>query len=407
MVAGVTDNVSNTPADYLGTLFGWLGQIALDPTDARFGLVFRVAGPCPPLDELRAMVAAHVERLPQLTERLVATTSVYWEPDPDFDIANHVTALPRGAGVLSAQALVADTLDPARPPWGIWISADDESWRLYYVVHHARQDAAAAVRTVSTLLGDGVPALAADRTPPSGRGWPAVDPIHDDVVQGKNTARSTPPTQYGPKRSLGTRAVEVALLKEISARTGATVNQVHLAAMSDALDRWTPLPDAERRPVSVPVDTRGAHDVDDHFANQIGLMRVALPCGTSTPADRLRDVMAAAGRDRLARYRQVWAGLDRAADNEVANWALQQITDPTQVSMTMSTLRVAAPMTVLSAPVLDVTAIPWLPPAHACFAFLISYGDQARLSVLTPEGVPDPDELTALWSDALQELRTS
>jgi hypothetical protein len=401
------NNVSNTPADYLGTLFGWLGQIASDPTDARFGLMFRVAGPCPPIDELRARIAGQVEQLPQLTERLVATTSVYWEPDPDFDIANHVTALPPGTGVLSAQALIGDTYDPLRPPWGMWISEEDDSWHLYYVVHHARQDAAAAVRTVSTLLGDGVPPLPEGRTAPSGRGWPALDPIHDDVLHGKNTARSTPPTRYGPKRLLGTRTVEVALLTDIAARTGATVNQVHLAAMSDALDRWTPLPDTERRPVSIPVDTRGDKDVDDHFANQIGLMRVDLPCGTAGPADRLRTVVSAASRDRLARYRQVWADLDRAADNEVANWALQHITDPTQVSMTMSTLRVPAPMSVLSAPVLDVTAIPWLPPAHACFAFLITYGDQARLSVLTPEGIPDPDELTALWQAALQELATS
>lgn len=400
------DNLSNRPADFLGTAFARLGQMGPNPGDVHFGLVFRIAGPRPSLEELRARVARHAERLPQLTQRLVARATVEWEHDPDFDIARHVHALPRHAGVLSAQSILADALDPMRPPWGLWVSEDSEnhdSWKLYYLVHHARQDAAAALRTVTALLGDGT-VTSAGGTRPQGGGWPALLPISPDLLRTRLPAPPVPRGAYGPARALGHRVVDVALLKEVSKRTGATVNQVHLAAMSEALDRWEPRPGAQRRQVNTPVDTRLTDGQDDDFANRLGFMRVALPCGESTPAERLRAVVAAAGRRRLARYRRVWRDLVRNGKNDAAAWAMQRITDHTQVSMTLSSIRVRSPLTLVDAPVLDVTAIPWLPPAHTCFAFLATYGEEARLSVLAPEGAPDPAELAGLWSDAVHEL---
>jgi len=396
------DDLSTVPADFLGTTFARLGQISPEPSDTCYGLVFRIAGACPPVEELRARVAAQVERLPLLTHRLVARQSVTWERDPDFDIANHVRVLPRGTELLSAQEL--GPFDPARPPWGLWVSADDDSWRLFYLVHHARQDAAAALRTVTALLGDAT--ITAGRTRPTGRGWAAAARIYPDLLR---TCRSAPPVPrgaYGTGRTLGWDAVDTAMLKDVADRTGAAVNQVHLAAMSAALDRWAPWPDATRRQVNIPVDTRDPGDTNA-FVNRLGFMRVALPCGTATLTDRLRQVMATAGRQRTARYRRAWAGLTRAADPRAAMWAMQRITDHTQISMTLSSLRVPAPLTLMDAPVLDVTTIPWLPPAHTCFAFLVSYGDHTRLSVLAPEGAPDPADLATHWRDAVHELHSA
>jgi hypothetical protein len=396
------DDLPNRPADFLGTAFARLGQMGPNPGDVHFGLVFRIAGPCPPLEELRNRVAARVERLPQLTRRLVARATVEWEHDPDFDIANHVHTLPRHTGVLSAQSILADAIDPGRPPWGLWVSEDDDSWKLYYLVHHARQDAAAALRTVTALLGDGTVASVSTGRPQGG-GWPALLPIYPDLLRTRLPAPPVPRGAYGPARAMGHRVVDMALLKEVAERTGATVNQVHLAAMSDALDRWEPRPGASRRQVNTPIDVRLAGDADDDFANRIGFMRVALPCG-GAPAGLLRNVVAAAGRRRLARYRRVWRDLVRNGRNDAAAWAMQRITDHTQVSMTLSSIRVASPLTLVDAPVREVAALPWLPPAHTCFAFLATYGEEARLSVLAPEGAPDPEALAALWSDAVHEL---
>lgn len=400
------DNLSNRPADFLGNAFARLGQIGPNPGDVHFGLAFRIAGPRPSLEELRARVATQVERLPQLTQRLVAQATVYWEQDPDFDIARHVHELPRHAGVRSVQSILADAVDPMRPPWGLWVAEDaesDDSWKLYYVVHHARQDAAAALRTVTALLGDG----AVTSTPgsrPQGGGWSSLLPIYPDLLRTRLPAPPPPRGNYGPARVIGNQVVDVALLKEVAEHTGATVNQVHLAAMSAALDRWEPRPGAQSRQVNIPVDTRLADGQDDDFANRIGFARVALPCGKSTLEARLRRVIAAAGRRRFARYRRVWRDLVRNGKNEAAAWAMQRITDHTQVSMTLSSIRVPSPLTLADAPVLEVTAIPWLPPAHTCFVFLTTYADKARVSVLAPEGAPNPEELATLWSDAIHEL---
>jgi hypothetical protein len=72
--------------------------------------------------------------------------------------------------------------------------------------------------------------------------------------------------------------------------------------------------------------------------------------------------------------------------------------------MTLSSLRVPTPLSLLGARVVAVNAIPWLPPAHTCFAFFATYGDRATLTVLAPEGAPDPDELAAYWVDAVHTL---
>ncbi|MFC4857764.1 WS/DGAT domain-containing protein [Actinophytocola glycyrrhizae] len=388
------------PADFLGTTFARLGQITPDPADTYFGLVFRFAGPCPSAGEVRERVAARLHKLPRLTERLVARASVQWEPDPDFDVARHVGTLPSHPGVLSAREILSGAPDPARPPWGLWLSPDDDGWRLYYLVHHARQDAAAALSTVATLLGDDVdPATPVARR---GRGWPALLPIALDLLRTKLPAPPVPRVAYGPGRAVAMEEVAVTTLTDIAAGTGATVNQVHMAAMSAALDRWAPRQEVSRRPVNIPVDTREPGDSD--LANRLGFMRVGLPCGAATPEERLRAVRAAAGRRRTARYRRVWAALTRGGGSRAAGWAMRRITDHTQVAMTLSSIRVPAPLRLLGAEVRDVTAIPWLPPAHACFAFFATYGDRAALTVLAPEGAPDPAELVAHWARAVHDL---
>jgi hypothetical protein len=392
------DDLATVPADFLGTAFARLGQISPDPADTWFGLVVRIAGPCPSVEELRARVAARLDRLPRLTERLVARATVQWERDPEFDVANHVHTLPPHTGVLPAHEVLGAP-DAARPPWGLWICEDADSWRLYYLVHHARHDAGGALRTLQVLLGDLPVENGAAR--PRGRGWPALLPISLDLARTKLPAPPVPLRKYGPGRAVATADVDLALLTEVADRAGATVNQVHLAAMSSALDRWSPRPEVSRRPVNIPVDTREAGDSD--VTNRLGFMRVGLPCGTAGPAERLRAVRAAAGRRRTARYRRVWGALTRGA-SDAASWAMRRITDHTQVAMTLSTIRVAAPLTLAGAPVLDVATVPWLPPAHACFAFLATYGDRATLSVLAPEGAPDPAALAGHWSDAVHEL---
>ena len=390
------DDLSTVPADLLGTAFARLGQIAPNPADTYYGLVFRFAGPCPPVAEVRARVAARVARLPRLTERIEARQTVRWARDPEFDVDRHVRTLPPHTGVLSAHELLADGPDVT---WGLWLAEDDDGWRLYYLVHHARQDAAAALRTVIALLGDDEPAAEGPPAPARPAGKQALAPIALDLARMRFPGPPVPRKAYGPGRAVASVDVDVALLTEVAARTGATVNQVHLAAMSWALDRWSPRPEVTRRPVNVPVDTRA--DGDSIMANRLGFMRVGLPCGEADVEARLRVVRAAASRRRTERYRRVWAAITRGGGHPVAATVMQKITDHTQVAMTLSSLRVPSALTLAGAPVVAVTALPWLPPAHECFAFFATYGDRATLTVLAPDGAPDPAELTEYWREAV------
>ncbi|MDQ2589116.1 WS/DGAT domain-containing protein [Saccharothrix yanglingensis] len=395
------------PADFLAGAFARLDGFAPDPTDLRMGLVFRVTGPRPALTAVRDLVAARVDRDSPLRQRLVRDDGVHWEDDPDFDVAHHVRELPGAGGALPARSVLAGPPDPARPPWGVWLSpAGPDSWDLHYLAHHARQDAAAAVRTVVALLGDGdrpAPAPAAERSRSWTRGRAGLLSLSPDLL--RTFAPSPPaPVGDGPERLLAQRSAPLRLFREVSRSTGATVNQVHLAALAVALDRWSPVAAGRSsRQVAVPVDTRRPGEPDDDFANRIGLMRVALPSG-ARPADALRAVVAAAGRDRTDRHRRAWRDLADNAPERVAGRVLRRITDPTRVSVTLSSIRVDAPLILLGAPVSTVTAVPWLPPGHTCFALAVGYRDEIRLSALSPGNVPDPAELVASWSEAVEDI---
>ncbi|MFT7841756.1 wax ester/triacylglycerol synthase family O-acyltransferase [Saccharothrix sp. BKS2] len=403
-----TTDPSGTPADFMAGAFAALGRFAPDPTDLFIGLVFRLSGPCPSVDAVRERVASRLDRLSPLTERLVPGEVVRWEPDPDFDLAHHVRVLPRQEVVAPARAVFAGSFDPARPPWGLWISDNGSgTWDAYYLVHHARQDAGGAVRTAEALLGDAEPAAwrkAGDRRRSWSRGWPAVASLLPDLLRARLPAEPAPrwPVREGAPGAgpvFAQGVVPVDALKRVARCTGATVNQVHLAAMAEALAGW--LPRVPARQVCLPVETRRDGEPHDDFANRIGLMRAVLPCGDVTPAERLRAVVASASRARLARHRRAWRDLTDNASAQVAGRVLARITDPARVGVTVASVRVPELPALMGGRVLDVTAIPWLPPGHTCFASLISYGDRARLSVLVPGGAPDPLELTRRWVEAV------
>jgi hypothetical protein len=401
------DAGSPLSADYLATAFARLGQIVPDQSDIYFGMSFRMAGPSPSLDELTARVAARVDHLPRLKERLVCTDTVRWEPDPDFDVAHHVRELPQHGDVLPARSVLAGHLDEARPPWSLWLApSEPDGWQLYYLVHHARQDAPSAVRTVLSLLADDEPTTCQGQVHRrSTHGLPGLVALAPDLVQSYLPMPHPAPIQYGPGRVMAHEAVPLDWLMDVARRTGASVNNVHLAAMSAALDNWMPTrPRQPRTQFLVPVDTKRAGERDDGFTVRLGLFRVPLPSGLPGPADRLRELSAAVSRRRVARHRRGWRDLAENASPRMAGWALGRITAPTRMTVTVSSIRVDQACSILDTPVCDITAIPWLPPVHMCFALLVSYAGQARLSVLSPEGAPDPAKLVTRWRAAVQEL---
>jgi hypothetical protein len=89
------------------------------PLDLYIVAVVRADGPVPAISELRAMAGDKLESVSSLTLRIVETpTRRRWEPDPDFDLARHVTLL-RNAPVDAAPAgsRLKSTPDRDHPLW--------------------------------------------------------------------------------------------------------------------------------------------------------------------------------------------------------------------------------------------------------------------------------------------------
>ncbi|XMN04936.1 WS/DGAT domain-containing protein [Streptomyces griseobrunneus] len=410
-------------AGLLTRTFLTLETFVADPSDMYFGFHLRMNGTPPELATLRAQVSRRVQSLPLLTHRLTLRDGhTYWEPDADFAVEHHVRHLAdRTLDPRPAQALLDTPPPPDRPRWGLWLQTDGgEGWALCFLAHHAVQDATSMLHTLRVLLGP----RPAHEPPPSAAGpahAPRQKPARDllallpDVLATylPHTRSPAPDPLQPPRRELAHASVDLGLLQTMARATGATVNQVHLAAMAAALRDWPPTQDCASQPwwrrgpyVLVPVDTRPPHHHEDfvpHLANRLGLLRIPLPCTASNTANRLTALMNTTSRRHMARHRDALRTLTEDTPDRVASWVLQRLTDPRSVAMTASHVRTQGPVSVLGAHVADITAIPWLPPSHNCFTLLTTHDGVARLSALTTTAHENPQRLVELWADALAE----
>ncbi|WP_431045350.1 wax ester/triacylglycerol synthase domain-containing protein [Streptomyces sp. P1-3] len=409
-------------ADFLTKTFLALGNAAPDPSDLYFGFQLRLSGPPPTLDVLRTHVGDRVEGLPALTHRLVSRGGrIRWERDPDFDIAHHVRSFPNtGVEASPAQAVLGSSPDETRPLWGLWLQTDgSEDWALCYLAHHAVQDATAMLHTLTSLFGDsGCELTRPTRQPPSpSEPRRSLLTLLPDVLDTYlPTSRPSPPplpAAAQQERVLGHHAVELNLLREVARASGASINQVHLAALAAAWRNWrhgeggapSPWRPGRGPHALIPIDTRLPQDREreNGLGNSLGLMRVPLPCALPSSSQRLEATMASSSRHRVTRHRRALRTLTQNTPEWVAKWAMQRITDPRKSALTASNFRVRDSLSAFGMPIRDIVAIPWLPPGHTCFTFLVSYRDTARLSVLTPAGGPDPQRLASLWGEAVNE----
>lgn len=142
-------------------------------------------GPPPTLEDLTAMMAAKLHRIPRYRQR-VRTVPLelgrpVWVDDPHFNLAYHVrhTALPQPGDDLALRRLMArlmgQELDRERPLWELWLveGLADDRWALISKVHHCMVDGVSGVDLLTVLLdverenavGDPVPWTPAPEPP--------------------------------------------------------------------------------------------------------------------------------------------------------------------------------------------------------------------------------------------------
>ena len=340
-----------TPADAVW----YLGESAANPMIVSSLMWFdRSIG----LDDLVELHEQRVfERHPVFRHRIVPSrvpgVFPHWEPDPDFDPANHVmvTELPAPGDHETLQRLCSEErtrgLDRARPLW---------SWHQYngyrgggsvahIRFHHSIGDGWALVKLLLTLAetpeadevhvvdDDPHPRLHAatqllDQTARLARSpgrWPSTArSTFDRALWGARLLLPRLPEKSslmgrpsGQKRMVwDPEGVPLDEVKAIGGPHGATVNDVLMAAVAEALhlhlDRTgTP---AKQVQMMAPIAIRDPEEpLTRHLGNRIGLLPVMLPTGRMEPLER------------LSRIRDETLHLKRSAA-PVVSWALLSAT---------------------------------------------------------------------------------
>jgi len=333
-----TDDPSMTMSERLGTLDASFLELedANDAAHMHIGavMVFEALPQGPPaLDELRSELARRIEWLPHYRSRVSAAHTGMlrrptWEPDPDFEIDQHVrrAAVPAPGGEAELMAWCGDywstRLDRARPLWETVLLEGLEGgrWALATKTHHALIDGVGSV-DVTQLLLDSSRARSRGRTPVAparsadaqergfaGRLGDAVRGgsklishpgrllneakaavelvLRDELVAAPHTSLNVP---IGAHRRYAAARALLSELKAVKNTLGGTVNDVVLAAATGGLrrlliDRGEEPPDHGLRAM-VPVNIRSEAD-RLRTGNKVSSLFVHLPVCEPDPLRR-------------------------------------------------------------------------------------------------------------------------
>jgi diacylglycerol O-acyltransferase / wax synthase len=276
----------------------------------------------------------------------------YWEDDPHFSLDAHIhrIALPAPGDRVALEELVSDLmsapLDFSKPPWQFHIvEGYGAGSALIARLHHAIGDGVALVHVLLSLtdeqadpmppvpeldggsaetagvLGPALRALEAARSVGErllGEGRALLDQperLHELGRRGGDGVAALgklllmppdPPTLLkGPlgvqKRAVWSEPIALDLVKAIGRATGATINDVLLAAVSGALRSYLVARGADVDGLTiravVPVNLRPL-DRPPTLGNQFGVVFLPLPVGVPDPYDRLVEL-----RERMDRIK--------------------------------------------------------------------------------------------------------
>jgi WS/DGAT/MGAT family acyltransferase len=298
------------------------------------------------MDRLRQVVEHRLLRFDRFRQRVVETRgmlpSCRWEPDPDFDLRHHLVReeLPAPRDEAALQALVgrlmSEPLDPDHPLWQFHLVDDYRGGSaLITRLHHCIGDGIALIYALLSLTDD-TPDAPAEKTFPAGTGEEMRDLDLEELGRraGRGVGRAAnvtsdflmhpakaqqamaglsastaalgklvfmapdPRTPFKgalveEKRAVWSKPADLDRIKAVGRKTGSTVNDLLLAAVSGALRRYLDgrghdLEGLDIRAV-VPVNLRRPEDVHK-LGNQFGLVFLALPLGIDEPLDRVFEL---------------------------------------------------------------------------------------------------------------------
>ncbi|WP_421735286.1 wax ester/triacylglycerol synthase domain-containing protein [Cellulomonas sp.] len=391
--------------------------------------------------QVEAALAKRIGAVPRLRQHLVTPPwglgRPYWVDDPDFALAAHVSRVRcPGAGDDAAMLRVAvdavtRPLPRARPLWRAVVvgGLSDGRVALVLVLHHVLADGIGGLAVLAHLV-DGPaapPGTSRDLVPPPRPPDLFVDAArervrllrgaasalarlrHGRVELGQGGGRKAPrcslnaPT--GPRRQVATVEVDLDPVRAAGRRHGATVNDVLLVALTEAMacSLRRRGEHVEELVVSVPVSAR-ASTISTDLGNQVGVMPVRVPVTGGVP-ERIAQV-AASTRVQKTRSRGASAALVGPAFRLLAavglfRWAIDR---QHLVNSFLTNLRgPSEELAFAGARVLRVVPIT-VTAGNVGVAFAaLSYAGALTVTVITdPDVVPETEALAA---DLGAELR--
>jgi diacylglycerol O-acyltransferase len=436
---------------------GDLVELATDvgPAPMNVGAVLLLAPPVAgpvggSVEELHVVLAERLSQIHRLRQRLVtgrgALGRPYWLDDATSDIGRHLSRVecPVGSSladvVTTAAREVTTPLARDRPLWRavLMTGLDDGQVALVLTVHHVVADGIGGLAVLGALADEAVRDVASVRPVASPRGGPAARaPGPTDLLadraravcgafarlpvavrrtwQGRSELGSFPrrapicslnaPT--GQHRAVRTIEVDLEPVRSAGHRTGSTVNDALLVAVTGAMTQILLArgESVSELVVSVPVSARASTTSAD-LGNQVGVMPVRVPV-TGALAARLAAVAgltkAQKGRVRGSSAALVGPAFRLLARAGMFGWFvnrqrlvnsfLTNMTGPSQ-RLTLGGWRIEAivPITVTAGNV------------GVAFAAL-SYAGRLRVTVIAdPQVVPEVDLLATAVGSTLEAI---
>ena len=389
------------------------------------------------LSDLSERVAARIERLPRLTQRVEMRNGnpadAWWVAAEQFDLSVHLSE--HGGGPIDFDGLrrlvseaMESRLDHSVPLWKIeLVHLTEGRTALIARFHHCMADGVSSVKILSQLFFDEDPSPESEENPAAGKppAKPAASapPVSVPARRSLTTTvrtllRELTPSRKTPlaKHISGSRDVawaEVSLerVKRIgkAAGEGVTVNDVVLAAVGGSLDSW--LASGGKHPkrlkAQVPVSLH-SQDPDEGIGNRDSFLFVDLPLNAPTPTERLRQINAETHErktqhDAEALY-DFFHAIGRFAPLRKASTRLTS--GPREFALSISNVpgpREAA--TVLGRQTSGLVTLAEPADRHAVRIAIISIGDRITFGVCSdPEAVEGTEQIASGITEALDQL---
>jgi diacylglycerol O-acyltransferase / wax synthase len=434
------------------------------------GAVMIFEGPAPAYDDVADHVRSRLHLVPRFRQKLafppLETGRPVWVDDPSFNLEYHVrdTALPAPGTEKQLRALAArvhsQALDRSKPLWEMWLvhGLDGGRFALLTKTHHALVDGVSGI-DLATVLFDLQPTPAEvehsdtpwqPRPTPSGIdmaargvrgliGLPfdaaaravgaaahpghaiagtreALEGIGEVVWAGLNPAPETPlNVEIGPHRRLMWVRHELADFKRVKDAFGGTVNDVVLAVVAGALQKWLRSRGLRTEGLElralVPVSIR-ARDEHHSLGNRLAAMRAPLPVYVEDPVARLRVVRRA--MDGLKESKQavgaeVLAGMQALAPPTILAQASRLNFSTRLFNLLVTNVPGPQfPLYVLGRRLQDLFPVAFLPKNHALAVAIMSYEGGMDFGLLADyDAMPDLEQFAGMVDESVVELVTA